>query len=104
MAEDREKKGVALVTTKFADAVVSQGEFHGQEWVTVKPEAVHDVAEALKNDGFDMLEDLTAADYLDRPDVEGRFRVVYHFLSTTRAELFRLKPEARFLRRQLAGL
>jgi NADH-quinone oxidoreductase subunit C len=53
---------------------------------------VCDIAAALRDEaGFDLLEDLTATDYLDRPEVEGRFRVVYHFLSTARAELFRLK-------------
>ena len=92
MAEDKQNTGVSYVTGKFADAVVSQGEFHGQPWVTVKAEAVRDIAMALRDEaGFDLLEDLTAADYLDRPEVEGRFRMVYHFLSTARAELFRLK-------------
>ena len=85
-------RGAALVNDKFADAVIEQGEFHGQDFVTVKVEAVHDVVAALRDEGgFAMLEDLTAVDYLDRPDVEGRFRVVYHFLSLDRAELFRLK-------------
>ncbi len=92
MAEEKVNKGVALVMEKFADAVVSQREFHGQEWVTVKASAVHDIAKALRDEaGFDLLEDLTAADYLDRPEVEGRFRVVYHFLAVSRAELLRLK-------------
>ncbi len=92
MAKDNEKMGVALVTEKFADAVVSQREFHGQEWVTVKASAVHDIAAALRDEaGFEMLEDLTAVDYLDRSEVEGRFRVVYHFLALKRKELFRLK-------------
>ena len=69
-------RGAALVNDKFADAVIEQGEFHGQDFVTVKAEAVHDVVAALRDEGgFAMLEDLTAVDYLDRPDVEGRFRV-----------------------------
>lgn len=85
-------RGAALVNDKFADAVIEQGEFHGQDFVTVKAEAVHDVVAALRDEGgFAMLEDLTAVDYLDRTDVEGRFRVVYHLLSLDRAELFRLK-------------
>jgi NADH-quinone oxidoreductase subunit C len=87
-----DKKGGPLVLEKFGNAVIEQGEFHGQDWVTVSAEAVHDVAAALKDEGgFDMLDDLTAVDYLDRGDVEGRFRVVYHFLCFERRELFRLK-------------
>jgi NADH-quinone oxidoreductase subunit C len=92
MAKDKENRGVALVSEKFGDAVVSPGGFRGQPWVTVKAAAVRDIALGLRDEaGFDLLEDLTAVDYLDRPEVQGRFRVVYHFLSTKRAELFRLK-------------
>jgi NADH-quinone oxidoreductase subunit C len=92
MAEGKEMLGAAYVREKFADQVVEDQEFNGQVWLTVKPEAVHDVVAGLKDEaGFDMLEDLTAVDYLDRPEVEGRFRIVYHFLATSRAELFRLK-------------
>ena len=37
------------------------------------------------------LEDVSAVDYLDRPDVEGRFRVVYHMPALERAEMVRVK-------------
>ena len=92
MAEEARSKGAEYVLSTFADAVVETGEFHGQDWVTVKAGSVHDVIRGLVADvGYEMLEDLTAVDYLDRPDVEGRFRVVYHLLSLERKELFRLK-------------
>ena len=85
-------RGIRYVREKHADAVVEEGEYAGQPWITVKPEAIPDVARGLKGEaGFEMLEDLTAVDYLDRPDVEGRFRVVYHFLSLSRAEMVRVK-------------
>ncbi|MEN8149732.1 MAG: NADH-quinone oxidoreductase subunit C [Planctomycetota bacterium] len=84
--------GIAHILEKHGDAVVSQGEYAGQPWVTVKPEAIVAIATGLRDEaGFDMLEDMTAVDYLDRPDVEGRFRVVYHFLSLERAEMVRVK-------------
>jgi NADH-quinone oxidoreductase subunit C len=96
MSETPEKKdgnrGIAWVLEHAKDAVVSQGEHAGQPWITVKPEAIVDVATGLRDDaGFDMLEDMSAVDYLDRSDVEGRFRVVYHFLCFDRAEMVRVK-------------
>lgn len=85
-------RGIDWVLEHHEDAVVERGEFAGQSWVTVKPEAIHDVIRGLHEDaGFDMLEDMSAVDYLDRPDVEGRFRVVYHLLSFERAEMVRIK-------------
>jgi NADH-quinone oxidoreductase subunit C len=93
MSENQKSNsGIAWVLENHADAVVEQGEFAGQAWVTVKPEAIHDVLRGLRDDaGFQMLEDMTAVDYLDRPDVEGRFRVVYHLLALDRAEMVRIK-------------
>ena len=91
-SESAQAKGREYVRAKFADAIVEEGEFHGQCWVTVAADRIHDVVAGLKAEAiFDMLEDLTAVDYLDRPDVEGRFRVVYHFLSLERKGIFRLK-------------
>jgi NADH-quinone oxidoreductase subunit C len=87
-----DNRGIAWILEKHGDAVVEQGEYGGQAWASVKPEAIHGVIEGLRDEaGFDMLEDLSAVDYLDRPDVEGRFRVVYHMLSLERAELVRIK-------------
>jgi NADH-quinone oxidoreductase subunit C len=92
MADEARSKGAAWVLENHGDAVVETGEFHGQDWVTVEAAAVHEVVKGLAAEaGFDMVEDLTAVDYLDRPDVEGRFRVVYHLLSLERHEIFRLK-------------
>ena len=84
--------GIAFVREKFADSVLGTEEHHGQTSVTVKAGVIHDVVEGLKKDaGFDFLDDLTAVDYLDRPDVEGRFRVVYHLVSMKTKEMVRLK-------------
>jgi len=92
MSESTPNRGIDWILEKHGDSVVEQGEFAGQRWVTVKPVAIHDVILGLRDEaGFDMLEDLTAVDYLDRPDVEGRFRVVYHLLALDRAEMVRVK-------------
>ena len=85
-------KGIAWVQEKFPDSVVTTEEHNGQSSVTVQVEAVHDVVKGLRDEaGFDFLDDLTAVDYLDRPDVEGRFRVVYHLVSLETNEVLRLK-------------
>ncbi len=91
MAEEHRLKGIARILEEFKDSVVEQGEFNGQEWVTVKITALHDVIADVKGAGYAMLDDLTAVDYLDRPDVEGRFRVVYHLLSLGEGGACRIK-------------
>ncbi len=92
MSDNASNQGIDHLLDKFKDSVVEQGEHAGQSWVTVKPEVIHDAVMSLRdNAGFSMLEDMSAVDYLDRPDVEGRFRVVYHLLSLDRAEMVRVK-------------
>ncbi|MCU0726562.1 MAG: NADH-quinone oxidoreductase subunit C [Planctomycetes bacterium] len=88
-------KGIDWILGNMKDEIVERGEWHGQPFVTVKPGAIRAVAKAFRDDlGFAMLEDLTAVDYLDRPEVAGRFRVVYHFLCLARRELVRVKTVA----------
>jgi len=92
MTEEASHPGIDWVAGRFGDDVVERDAFNGQPWITVRPERIHDVLEGLKAEtGFDFLEDLTAVDYLDRPDVEGRFRVVYQLLDMERRELLRVK-------------
>ena len=92
---EAKQAGIRWILEKFPGSVVEEGEFHGQAFVTVNPEAIRDVARGLRTEaGFLMLEDLTAVDYLDRPEVTGRFRVVYHFLCHERRELLRVKVVA----------
>ena len=85
-------KGIGFVLEKHGDAVLERETFRDQEWVTVAPDQVHDVVRGLRDEaGFTFLDDLTAVDYLDRADVEGRFRVVSQLLNMETAELFRVK-------------
>ncbi|MHC4469849.1 MAG: NADH-quinone oxidoreductase subunit C [Planctomycetota bacterium] len=85
-------KGIAFITERFPDSVVEQEEHHGQASVTVAADVIHDVIQGLRDEaGYAFLDDLTAVDYLDRPDVEGRFRVVYHLLDMKEADLMRVK-------------
>src|SRR5258708_22201834 len=73
-----------LLRTRFgADAVVAS-EFSENKRVTMPAAKVVAALEALKRDaGFDMLVDLSAADYLHYPDATDRFGVWYLLLNTT---------------------
>ncbi len=55
-----------------------------QLWVRVPPDRLREVLAFLRDDPrtrFDMLADLTCVDYLNYPDAEDRFGVVYSLLS-----------------------
>ncbi|PKM97888.1 MAG: NADH-quinone oxidoreductase subunit C [Elusimicrobia bacterium HGW-Elusimicrobia-3] len=80
---------IETVRSKFPDAVLETHSFRGDETVAVKKEALADVAAFLRDElGFDMLMDLTAADYLPR---EPRYELVCHFYSTKHNYRLRLK-------------
>ncbi len=75
--------------TRFPAAVLETHAFRGDETAVVKKEAWKEVAAYLKDElGFDLLLDLTAADYLPR---EPRFELVCHFYSTKHNYRLRLK-------------
>ncbi|MHB0995814.1 MAG: NADH-quinone oxidoreductase subunit C [Elusimicrobiales bacterium] len=74
---------------KFPDAVLETHAFRGDETAVIRKEALAQVAAWLKDDlGFDMLMDLTAADYLPR---DPRFELVCHLYSTGHNYRLRLK-------------
>ena len=69
---------------------------HGQFVVFCPREQWPDLAHELKCDGFEMLADITAVDYLDHPgppgaDHEARFEVVVNLLSLSRNERVRVR-------------
>lgn len=74
-----------------ADAFTTS-EFRDNFRVIVPPERLHDVLAALKEAcGFDMLVDITAADYLHYPEARDRFGVIYSLLNTTTGERLYVK-------------
>jgi NADH-quinone oxidoreductase subunit C len=76
---------VTALKTKFADIATS--EFRDNRRIVAQPAQVFDVLKALKDEhGFDMLFELTAADYLKYPNAVDRFGVVYGVLNTTTGE------------------
>ena len=60
--------------------------------VIVEPRRVFPVLECLKQEcGFDMLVDVTAADYLEYPGAKDRFGVIYALLNTESGERLYVK-------------
>jgi NADH-quinone oxidoreductase subunit C len=67
-------------------------EFRDNLRVTVAPTVLHGALAVLKHDcGFDMLVDLTAADYLHYPNARDRFGLHYALLNTASGERLYVK-------------
>src|SRR5262245_47440437 len=67
-------------------------EFRDNFRIIVKADRLYAALESLKQQcGFDMLIDITAADYLHYPDARDRFGVVYALLNTTTGERVYIK-------------
>ncbi|HVR87635.1 MAG TPA: NADH-quinone oxidoreductase subunit C [Planctomycetota bacterium] len=88
---------IEAVKTKFADQVLGTGSHAGQPWVDVKRDRILDILRMLRDEqGYDMLTDLTAVDYLNQGMPE-RFAIVYNFYSVKDNVRTRVKawvPEA----------
>jgi NADH-quinone oxidoreductase subunit C len=81
-----------LLQQRFADAGLTSSEFRNNRRVVVPPARLFDVLRCLKEEGgFDMLVDVTAADYLHYPDARDRFGVIYALLNTGTGERFYIK-------------
>ena len=76
---------VAALKAKLADLATS--EFRDNRRIVVKPAQVFNILKSLKDEhAFDMLFELTAADYLKYPNAVDRFGVVYGLLNIKTGE------------------
>lgn len=66
-------------------------EFRGQTRIVVPKEKLADAFTTLKGRGFDLLADVTCVDYLNYPDAENRFGLVYILVNTTTNERLTLR-------------
>src|SRR5436309_8997456 len=67
-------------------------QFRDNRRVVVPVEKLFAALKCLKEDGgFDMLIDITAADYLDYPDAKDRYGLVYCLLNLTTGERLYVK-------------
>ncbi len=77
---------------RFGADGFTTSEFRDNFRVIVKPAQVYAVLEHLQRDcGFDMLIDVTAADYLNYPDARDRFGVIHALLNTASGERLYVK-------------
>lgn len=66
---------------------IAESSFRDNRRITVPSASVYFVLECLwKEQGFDMLVEMTAADYLEYPGATDRFGVMYVLLNTTTGE------------------
>ena len=76
---------VNALKTQFPE--LATAEFRDNRRIVVAPELLLDLLTALKNDhSFDMLFELTAADYLKYPNAKDRYGVVYGLANTNTGE------------------
>ncbi len=74
---------VARLKGKFGDAALTTTEFRDNFRVLVDADKVKATLTFLKADGFDMLVELGAADYLRYPNAKDRYGVWYILVNTT---------------------
>lgn len=75
---------VELLKQRFGGDAVAPSRFRDNFRVIADAGVVYSVLECLKRDaGFDMLAELTAADYLHYPNAKDRYGVVYVLVNTT---------------------
>jgi NADH-quinone oxidoreductase subunit C len=83
---------LGILRDRFGTDRFATSEFRDNFRVIVAPTQVFAALQCLKNDcGFDMLIDITAADYLYYPNARDRFGVIYALLNTTTGERLYVK-------------
>ncbi len=80
---------VTRLKTRFGAAIREASTYLGQNYLVVDPAAITDICGVLcDEEQFNMLADLTAADYPKKPE---RFEVIYQLYSFPRNERLRVK-------------
>lgn len=85
-------KALEMLKERLGADGFTSSDFRDNTRIIVAPERLYAVLEALKQGaGFDMLIDITAADYLYYPDAKDRFGVIYCLLNTQTGERIYVK-------------
>jgi NADH-quinone oxidoreductase subunit C len=83
---------LGILRDRFGADRFTTSEFRDNFRIIVAPTQVFAALQCLKNDcGFDMLIDITAADYLYYPNARDRFGVIYALLNMTTGERLYVK-------------
>ncbi len=89
--EPWESEMVARLRARFGDAVQEASTYQGQNFLVLDAAKNVDICSCLKQEEqFNMLADLTAVDYPQRPK---RFEVIYQLYSFPRNERLRVKTQ-----------
>ena len=76
---------VDLLKQRFAERGLRAAAFRGETTIVCPTAALHELLRFLRDDAgasYDFLSDVCGVDYLNYPDAEGRFAVVYNLVST----------------------
>ena len=81
------------IDAQLPGAITDRHAFRGDQTIVVAKATFLAVVELLHREGFQLLVDITAVDWPERPDTQGmgRFDVVYHWLNLASQERLRLK-------------
>jgi NADH-quinone oxidoreductase subunit C len=83
---------VSLLKERFGSEAVTTSEFRDNRRIIVHPEHLLAMLEVLKVElGFDMVVDISAADYLNYPGAKDRFGIFYALLNVTTGERLYVK-------------
>jgi len=84
------------IDAQLPGAVTDRHAFRGDQTIVVAKENLLALVDLLYREGFQLLVDITAVDWPERPNAEGgaaagRFDVVYHWLNLASQERLRVK-------------
>jgi NADH-quinone oxidoreductase subunit C len=82
---------ITALTNAFADRALATSQFRGETRVVVPKEVLQRVLTWLKEQGFDLLVDITCVDYLNYRDALDRFGLVYLLANTATNERITLR-------------
>ena len=82
---------VERIEESMPGAVLGHNRFRGDLTVEVSPEGYPDVVKFIFGEGYQLMIDLTAVDWLGRPDRKERFDLVVHFQNLVSQERLRVK-------------
>ncbi len=83
--------GVEWIRAHHAGAILSSGEYGGQQWVQLEPDSLVDVCRGLRENpetAYNMLIDVTAVHW---PDDDEPMELVYHLYSLDKNDRLRIK-------------
>lgn len=83
---------IAQIDAQLPGVVADRHDFRGDQTIVIAKDSLLAVVELLHREGFQLLVDITAVDWPERPaQGVGRFDVVYHWLNLASQERLRVK-------------